>query len=114
LVILTTGDQNFSNEATKNLVNLSVNFVVIRCEEDELVLVSGHGLQDGLHTDEAMIASTDPLITEAFLSVLDVRLAVENKLDNQNHTSQPRQSISDIGDSAKVKKQLDDIDYCNK
>lgn len=39
---------------------------------DELMLVSDHGLQNGLHTDEAMIAATDPGVVKAIGSVLDL------------------------------------------
>jgi predicted AlkP superfamily phosphohydrolase/phosphomutase len=80
-------------------------------KKDKLVLVSDHGLQDGLHTDEAMIASTDPQIIEAVSSVRDVRSVVENELDNQNHTPQSTQNRSTVGDSTKVKKQLEDLGY---
>lgn len=79
--------------------------------EDELVLVSDHGLQDGLHTDKAMIASTDPALIETVESVVDVRKAVETELQTQNHTSTPKHQTQDTEGSAEVRKQLEDLGY---
>jgi predicted AlkP superfamily pyrophosphatase or phosphodiesterase len=80
-------------------------------DEDELVLVSDHGLQDGLHTEEAMVAATDPAIVEAISSVLEVRAAVETELDQQNHTPAPRSEPTTIGDGSDVQEQLEDLGY---
>ncbi len=80
-------------------------------EGDELVLISDHGLQDGLHTDEAMIAATDPDIIEHVSSVLDVREAVEHELDRYDHTPTPRDDETSIGDSNDVRDQLEDLGY---
>jgi len=44
---------------------------------DELLLVSDHGLQDGVHTHEAMVAATDLDIIADIESVTDVRAAIE-------------------------------------
>jgi predicted AlkP superfamily pyrophosphatase or phosphodiesterase len=78
---------------------------------DELVLVSDHGLQDGLHTDEAMIAATDQSIVEDVSSVLDVRAALENELDRHDHTPEPRDDAVEMGDSSAVREQLEDLGY---
>ncbi len=80
-------------------------------EGDELVLISDHGLQDGLHTDEAMIAATDPDIVEGVSSVLDVRETVEHELDRYDHTPTPRDDETSIGDSNDVREQLEDLGY---
>lgn len=80
-------------------------------EDDELVLVSDHGLQDGLHTDEAIIAATDPRIIEDVSSVLDVRDAVENELAGADHTPVQRNHDTEIGDSSEVREQLEDLGY---
>ncbi len=80
-------------------------------EEDELILVSDHGLQDGLHTDKAMIASTDPTIVESVSSVLDIRKALENELDSHDHIPASRDDIKNIGESTAVRKQLEDLGY---
>jgi predicted AlkP superfamily pyrophosphatase or phosphodiesterase len=80
-------------------------------EDDELVLVSDHGLQDGLHTEEAMIASTEPVIVEAASSVLDVRRALEAELDRRDHTPVPRREETTVGDSSEVQEQLEDLGY---
>jgi predicted AlkP superfamily pyrophosphatase or phosphodiesterase len=55
-------------------------------DDDELVLLSDHGLQDGLHTEQAMISATDPTIIDNVGSVLDVRSAIESELSRNDHT----------------------------
>jgi hypothetical protein len=80
-------------------------------DEDELVLVSDHGLQDGLHTDEAMIAATDPSIIADVSSVLDVRTALESELDLHDHIPSPRDDAVEMGDSSEVREQLEDLGY---
>jgi len=80
-------------------------------DSDTLVLVSDHGLQGGLHTDEAMIASTDSTIIESVSSVLGVREALENELDRRDHTSTPRSERKNVGDSTDVREHLEDLGY---
>jgi len=80
-------------------------------EEDELVLVSDHGLQDGLHTDEAMIAATDPAVADAVESVLDVRSEIESMLDSGGHAPPSRDVPAGDVDSEAVRKQLEDLGY---
>jgi hypothetical protein len=80
-------------------------------DDDELVLVSDHGLQDGLHTENAMIAATDPAIVEAVSSVLDVRSALETELDDTDHTPAKRDDTTERGDSTEVREQLEDLGY---
>jgi predicted AlkP superfamily phosphohydrolase/phosphomutase len=79
--------------------------------DDELLLVSDHGLQDGVHTHEAMVAGTDPEMVGAIDSVLDVREAVEAALDGGDH--EPSAQAGDFGDegAAAVKSQLEDLGY---
>jgi len=80
---------------------------------DELILVSDHGLQDGLHTDEAMIASTDPAVVEAISGVTDVRETIENALKKGDHTteSQFETDSPEPGESDRVAEQLEDLGY---
>ncbi|MFB6139895.1 MAG: alkaline phosphatase family protein [Halosimplex sp.] len=81
-------------------------------EGDELVLVSDHGLQDGVHTDEAMIAATDPGIVDRVDGVLDVRGAVEAELDGTDHRPSGRTfEAGGEGDAAAVRDQLEDLGY---
>jgi predicted AlkP superfamily phosphohydrolase/phosphomutase len=80
-------------------------------DEDELVIVSDHGLQDGLHTNEAMIASTI-LAIERVESVVDVRATVEDLLSNESHKSRGRwNNTVDGGYSKTVHEQLEDLGY---
>jgi hypothetical protein len=80
-------------------------------DEDELILVSDHGLQDGLHTDEAMIASTIPVV-ERVESVVDVRTTVEELLIDGSHAPHSRWNDSVDDDySEAVHEQLEDLGY---
>jgi len=82
--------------------------------DDELVLVSDHGLQEGVHTDEAMVAATDPAFVERVDSVLDVRAAIEAELDGRDHVPTPREFETSGGDEAgaeAVREQLEDLGY---
>jgi predicted AlkP superfamily pyrophosphatase or phosphodiesterase len=80
-------------------------------EDDELVLVSDHGLQDGLHTEEAMIAATDPELIADVSSVLDVRTAIETELDSRDHAPPSRADDAELDDSSEVREQLEDLGY---
>lgn len=80
--------------------------------DDELVLISDHGLQDGVHTNEAMVASTDAKIVERIDSVLDFRRVIEDELADGTH--RPQSDALDIKDSIEsddVQQQLKDLGY---
>lgn len=82
-------------------------------EDDELLLVSDHGLQDGVHTHEAMVAGTDAKMVENIDSVLDVKATVEREIGSGKHT--PDERGIDRGESegsqGKVREQLEDLGY---
>jgi predicted AlkP superfamily pyrophosphatase or phosphodiesterase len=84
-------------------------------EGDELLLVSDHGLQDGVHTEEAMVAATDPALVADIESVTDVRASIERELDGNDHAPAPRHERLDDGDSGadgeRVQAQLEDLGY---
>lgn len=80
--------------------------------EDELVLISDHGLQDGIHTNEAMIASTSDAIVDRIDSLLDFRHDIEKELVNDQH--QPEQSKLKAHDEIaadNVQQHLEDLGY---
>jgi predicted AlkP superfamily pyrophosphatase or phosphodiesterase len=81
-------------------------------EGDELLIISDHGLQDGIHTNEAMVASTAAAFSSVE-SVLDIRPALERELDGGRHL--PRQAetevVEDTGRAVEVKRQLEDLGY---
>ncbi len=80
--------------------------------DDELLLVSDHGLQEGVHTDKAMVASTSPAIVEDINSVLDVRKAIETELDARDHVPQePQYEAEGETGSDDVREQLEDLGY---
>ncbi|GCF12533.1 hypothetical protein Harman_04680 [Haloarcula mannanilytica] len=79
-------------------------------EDDELLLVSDHGLQDGVHTHEAMVAGTSPRLVEEIDSVLDVRAAIEAELRHRDHSGPDGESLS-IEDNDAVTSQLEDLGY---
>lgn len=79
---------------------------------DVLILVSDHGLQDGLHTEAAMIATTHPELLDGVASVTDVRDAIERALDSGDHTAGSQWADSgDVGDSEEVAQRLEDLGY---
>ncbi len=80
--------------------------------DDELLLVSDHGLQDGVHTHEAMIAGTRPETVDGVESVLDVRGAVEAELDRTHH-ERPRavDAGPSTGDGDRVEEHLESLGY---
>jgi len=82
-------------------------------DDDTLLLVSDHGLQDGLHTDEAMVASTRPAMLDGVTSVLDVYDAIRAELAGRAHlpASTADDSRVDPADSAEVAQQLEDLGY---
>lgn len=82
-------------------------------EDDELLLVSDHGLQDGVHTDEAMVASTDERLVNNISSVQNVRANIERALDAGDHSPDPQQFTEFNAEepSTEVKKQLEDLGY---
>ena len=81
--------------------------------DDDLLLVSDHGLQDGLHTETAMVAGTDPATVERIDSVLDVADAIDAALSDGAHVPEPRWTGGPDGgaDSAAVRRQLEDLGY---
>lgn len=81
--------------------------------DDTLVIVSDHGLQDGIHTDQAMIASTEPRIVEAVESVVDLRAALEAELADDDHEPTPSEPHreSSIDDESQVQEHLEDLGY---
>ena len=79
-------------------------------DEHELILISDHGLQEGLHTDEAMVAGTTDVVTD-ITSVLDARSAIENEL-RTGHVPEPvRGGDSEDVSSEQVQQQLEDLGY---
>ncbi|GGL59526.1 alkaline phosphatase family protein [Halocalculus aciditolerans] len=80
--------------------------------DDDLLLVSDHGLQEGLHTDEAMVAATDPGLVDDVDSVTDVKAAIDAALADGAHepAGNPHRG-GDAGDSEAVRQQLEDLGY---
>lgn len=79
---------------------------------DELILISDHGLQDGLHTEEAVIASTKPEVVEQVESIVDVYESINAELDRIDHTPAKRASSNaTVGDNSGVREQLEDLGY---
>lgn len=81
--------------------------------DDTLVIVSDHGLQDGIHTEQAMIASTDPRIVDAVDSVVDVRSSLEEAIAEGEHEPTPSSNDQQrsIDDENQVQEHLEDLGY---
>lgn len=80
---------------------------------DLLLLVSDHGLQDGLHTREAMVASTEPEALENVSAVTDIRRTIETGVQRGDHSpgSQWDQDPKGSKTSERVAEQLEDLGY---
>lgn len=79
---------------------------------DELLLVSDHGLQDGLHTETAMVSATDSTLIEPIESVLDLRATVEAELATGTHIpTKSSESEPTGGTDETVQEQLEDLGY---
>jgi len=83
--------------------------------DDQLLLLSDHGLQDGVHTHEAMVAATSERLVTEVDSVTDVRAAIETELDEHDHTPADPWAGSvateRVEQEAAVKSQLEDLGY---
>lgn len=82
-------------------------------ENDNLVLISDHGLREGMHTEAAMIASLESGIVEEVSSVLEVREALERELEDTDHRPQKKgpTSASSGADEAAVREHLQNLGY---
>lgn len=83
-------------------------------EDDELLLVSDHGLQEGEHTEEAVVASTSEELIRDVESVLDVKGAIEAELRRNDHEPPGKESMQPIGTGEKgqeVREHLEDLGY---
>lgn len=87
---------------------------------DTLITVSDHGLRDGYHTHDAFLASSDPRVTDATDSVLDLRAAIEAVTPKREFTGDDsvpvrEQYQADATTSARsrddVESQLEDLGY---
>lgn len=83
-------------------------------EDDELILVSDHGLQSGEHTDEAAISATNTQLIENVDGVLDIKSCIEAELARHNHQPDGKDPIDPIGSeegSNEVREHLEDLGY---
>jgi len=82
-------------------------------EDDVLLLVSDHGLQDGLHTHEAMIASTHPAVVADVSGVGDICEAIDAELERTDHVGEGawEERSQDARPSQQVADQLEDLGY---
>ena len=80
---------------------------------DELLLVSDHGLQEGLHTHEAMVAATTSTLVDSIGSVVGIKAAIEDELASTDHRPTDRPTESATADDARgeVRDQLEDLGY---
>jgi len=80
---------------------------------DELLIVSDHGLQDGVHTDDAMVAGTNADLLDGVESVLDIRQAIEDELASRHTPGQDGLAFEtgDRGQKEAVRSQLEDLGY---
>jgi len=106
-------DQPGLQQAAYDEIDEFVGDVVADLEEgDELLLVSDHGLQDGVHTHKAMVAATDSDLVADIESVTDVRAAIEAELARTDHTPDRRVLDETDGEGGEaVREQLENLGY---
>jgi predicted AlkP superfamily phosphohydrolase/phosphomutase len=82
-------------------------------QDDELLIVSDHGLQEGVHTREAMVASTVPALVDSIEGVEDVYRAVRERLEGERHRPDRERVAVESGErtAADVREHLDDLGY---
>jgi len=84
-------------------------------DNDELLLVSDHGLQDGLHTEAAAVAATTHRLSDPIGSVTDVRKTIDRELTAHDHLpGEPRLGCDESApdaDGSEVREQLEDLGY---
>lgn len=80
-------------------------------EDDELVLISDHGLQDGVHTHKAYISSTLQGLVDYVDSVTDLYRVVNEELEKNRHVPEKPDYDKREGGGEKVKDQLEDLGY---
>lgn len=79
--------------------------------DDELLLVSDHGLQDGRHTEVAMAAATNPGLLADIGRVCDVRDAIETGLRDGVHEPSGDDSGLATEPDSSVQEHLEDLGY---
>ena len=81
-------------------------------KDDCLILVSDHGLQDGIHTSHAMISASEGSLISNVESVTDVYDAITQELKRGQHQKKSRGfSSNTIPPSDEVEQHLKDLGY---
>jgi predicted AlkP superfamily pyrophosphatase or phosphodiesterase len=106
-------DPKLQRQAYKELDEFVFEVLGDLDDNDELVIISDHGLQDGKHTDMAFISSTTKSITKNVNSVTDFYDAVIKELSNNKHSVDNGQRLNRSGNEGAedVKQQLEDLGY---
>jgi predicted AlkP superfamily pyrophosphatase or phosphodiesterase len=80
--------------------------------DDELILISDHGLQDGVHTHQAMVSSTSEGVVKGVESVVGFRDALEDELESRDHLPEKTDYTGRSGVARDgVRKQLENLGY---
>lgn len=80
-------------------------------DDDELVVVSDHGLQNGVHTDKAFVSSTKTDIVDSVGSVTDLHDALEKELDRGHSPKEIKHERREGEAGEHVKEHLEDLGY---
>lgn len=78
---------------------------------DELVVLSDHGLQDGMHTHEAFVSSTSTQLVDSINGILDVYDTLKRELNTGHQPEKPDYRRESGSDNERVKEQLEDLGY---
>jgi predicted AlkP superfamily pyrophosphatase or phosphodiesterase len=79
---------------------------------DGLLIVSDHGLQDGIHTEEAMVAASTRSLMRGIHDVTDIRSAIDDEINRNDHqTSNGLAEITSLSSSVEVQQHLEALGY---
>lgn len=81
--------------------------------EDDLLILSDHGLRNGIHTNEAMVAGTLETLVDGIDGVTDVYGAIRNALAEGDHRPSPLEMVdgNDPDLAPEVLDHLQDLGY---
>jgi len=82
-------------------------------ENDELFIISDHGLQEGIHTNTAFLSGTKKEVVQEVSSVVEFKNAIEDELE-LDHLPEKDEFTTERDDSEerkKVKEHLEDLGY---
>lgn len=105
-------DERWQRDAYEQAAEMTALIRNQLADEDILICLSDHGLQDGTHGPSAFIGSNKKEIVANIDSVLDVYEVIEQEADTDEEVSETKDQLDE--DSAKdVRNRLEELGYIN-